>query len=376
MSPSLASHPLRGVFVRTLLGVLIAPADETPEGFRRELGGERFVAIVGAARVHPGPRSRDMAAIGVFLSSEEHGPRELVEQARLAEDAGFDSLLISDHFHPWIDEQGESPFVWSVIGAIAAATRLHVTTGVTCPTVRIHPAIVAQAAATSQLLLDGRFSLGVGSGEALNEHILGDRWPSAPVRLEMLDEAVAVIRELWTGEVVHHRGPHYRVDGARLYSVPDTPPPIVVSAFGPQALALAARIGSGLITTEPDAEAVASYRSEGGRGETCASLKVCWDRSVERATATALRIWPTSALHGPQSQELPMPAHFEQACARVTAEMVTERIACGPDPHLHAAAITAFVDAGFDRIYVNQVGDDWPGFLDFFNAEVRPLLAD
>src|ERR1700710_2381571 len=171
--------------------------------------------------------------IGYFLSSEEFGPRALVDQARRAEAAGFEDLWISDHFHPWNDEQGHSPFVWSVIGAIAQATsRMKVTTAVTCPTVRIHPAIIAQAAATSAVLLDGRFALGLGSGEALNEHILGDRWPEASERLEMLEEAVEGIRTLWQGGVQSHRGRHYRVEHARVYDLPEQTPPILISAFG------------------------------------------------------------------------------------------------------------------------------------------------
>ena len=177
-----------------------------------------------------------MAEIGLFLSSEEHGPKELVAQAQRGEEAGFGSVFISDHFHPWIDRQGESPFVWSVIGGIAATTEMKVTTGVTCPLVRIHPAIVAQAAATSQLLLDGRFVLGVGTGEALNEHILGDHWPPAATRLEMLEEAVGLLREMWEGKRTTRYGRHYTVENARIYSCPDAPPPIVVSAFGPEAL--------------------------------------------------------------------------------------------------------------------------------------------
>src|ERR671935_1877103 len=174
--------------------------------------------------------------IGFFLSSEEHGPAELVRQARLAEEAGFDRLWISDHYHPWNDQQGHSPFVWSVVGALSEATRLPVTTAVTCPTVRTHPAIVAQAAATSAVLLDGRFALGVGSGEALNEHVLGDAWPDADTRLEMLEEAVEVIRTLWRGGQQDHRGRHYTVQNARIYDLPDTPPSIYVSGFGPKAV--------------------------------------------------------------------------------------------------------------------------------------------
>jgi len=204
--------------------------------------------------------------IGFTLSSEDHDPRELVELAKRAEAAGFHALWISDHYHPWIDEQGHSPFVWSVIGAVAEATNLPVTTGVTCPTVRVHPAVVAQAAATSAVLLGGRFALGVGSGEALNEHILGDVWPEADERLEMLEEAVEVMRLLWSGGVQSHRGRHYRVSHARVYDLPEAPPKVLVSGFGPNATKLAARIGDGYATTSPDEELIKLYRSEGGKG--------------------------------------------------------------------------------------------------------------
>ena len=203
--------------------------------------------------------------IGYFLSCEEYTPAQLVEQAVLAERAGFEALWISDHFHPWNDEQGQSPFVWSVIGALSQVCGLPVTTAVTCPTVRTHPAVIAQAAATSAVLHGGRFVLGVGSGEALNEHILGTAWPSAEVRLEMLEEAVEVMRELWTGETVNHRGTHYTVDSARIYTLPDEPPQVYVSGFGPQATDLAGRIGDGYITTKPDADLLQRFRDAGGR---------------------------------------------------------------------------------------------------------------
>src|ERR1700754_574020 len=202
--------------------------------------------------------------IGYFLSSEEFGPRALARPGPQAQNAGLHALWISDHFHPWNDEQGHSPFVWSVIGAIAQATSLPITTGVTCPTIRIHPAVIAQAAATSAVLTGGRFNLGVGSGEALNEHILGDRWPEADVRLEMLEEAVAVMRALWQGGQQSHHGRHYTVENARVYDLPEEPPPILVSGFGPKAIKLAARIGDGFTTTSPDADAIGLYRSEGG----------------------------------------------------------------------------------------------------------------
>src|SRR5919206_1512902 len=215
--------------------------------------------------------------IGYFLSCEEFGPRELVAQARQAEEAGFHGLWISDHFHPWLDAQGQSPFVWGVIGALAEATsRMPVTTAVTCPTVRIHPAVIAQAAATAAVQLDGRFGLGVGSGEALNEHILGDAWPEANERLDMLEEAVAVMRRLWEGKTISHRGRHYTVDRARIYTCPDQPPPVIVSGFGPKAIELAARIGDGFATTQPDPDAIKTYRDSGGKGPVQAGTKVCY----------------------------------------------------------------------------------------------------
>src|ERR687893_590005 len=204
--------------------------------------------------------------IGYFLASEEYGPHELIAQARRAEEAGFHALWVSDHYHPWNDEQGHSTFVWSVIGALAEATSLPVTTGVTCPTERIHPAVIAQAAATSPVMHDGRFTLGVGSGEALNEHILGDRWPEADVRLEMLEEAVEVIRTLWQGGQQSHYGKHYTVENARIYDLPAEPPPVLVSGFGPKAIRLAARIADGFVTTAPDKDGIGLYRSEGGKG--------------------------------------------------------------------------------------------------------------
>ncbi len=316
-----------------------------------------------------------MAEIGLFLSSEEHGPRALLAQAQQGEAAGFSSLLISDHFHPWIDKQGESPFVWSVIGGIAASTELKVTTGVTCPTVRIHPAIVAQAAATSQLLLEGRFVLGVGSGEALNEHILGDHWPPVDTRLEMLEEAVEVMRSLWAGGLVTHHGRHYTVENARLYSCPDTPPPVVISSFGEKSLELAARIGDGLVTVGPDGEAVKGYRSQGGKGPAIGAVKVCWDTDEARARKKAYELWPTESLSGQLNQELAMPSHFEGASELVTEDMVADSTPCGPDPERHAAAITAYFDAGFDEVYINQIGDDLAGFLGFYEKELRSRIG-
>jgi G6PDH family F420-dependent oxidoreductase len=306
--------------------------------------------------------------IGYFLSSEEYDPRELVDQARRAEQAGFHALWISDHYHPWNDEQGHSGFVWSVIGALAEATSLPVTTGVTCPTVRIHPAIIAQAAATSGVLHEGRFNLGVGSGEALNEHILGDRWPEAEVRLELLEEAVEVIRLLWQGGQRSHHGRHYTVENARVYDLPDERPPILVSGFGPKAIKLAARIGDGFCTTSPDRDAIGLYRSEGGKGPVHAGTKVCFGRDEEEARRTAHRLWPNEALPGELAQVLPTPAHFEQACELVTPDKLVTPV--GPDLDRHIASLQAYADAGVDELFVQQIGPEQELFFREWAPEV------
>jgi G6PDH family F420-dependent oxidoreductase len=316
-----------------------------------------------------------MASFGVFLSSEEHPARALVEQARAAETAGFDRAWISDHYHPWNDEQGQSPFVWSVLGGIAAATeRLHVTTAVTCPTIRIHPAIIAQAAATAATMLPGRFTLGVGSGEALNEHVLGDRWPPADERLEMLEEAVEVIRLLWMDGVHSFEGRFYVVEHARIYSRPDTPPDVLVSGFGPKAISCAARIADGFITVGPGADGLRQYRDEKGRGIAQTGLKVCWGEDEAACVDLVHRLWPNEGLPGELPQVLPTPEHFEQATQLVTREMIAEQVPCGPDADRHAAAIQEHVDAGFDEVYINQIGPDQQGFLDFYTRELLPRL--
>jgi G6PDH family F420-dependent oxidoreductase len=316
-----------------------------------------------------------MTTFGYFLSSEEHNPKELVRQAELAEQAGFEALWISDHFHPWLDRQGQSSFVWSVIGAISEATSLPVTTAVTCPIIRIHPAIIAQAAATAQILLDGRFRLGVGTGEALNEHILGDPWPPAEERQRMLEEALEVIRELWTGELVTHRGEFYDVDTARIYSLPDTPPPIYVSGFGPKAVELAGRAGDGYISTSPDRDLVDLFHKAGGAGKpSAAGLKVCWARDEGQARETVHRLWPTSALPGEANQLLPSPRHFEQLAQLVSEEEATKQVPCGPSADDHLRSITQYVEAGFDEVYVSQIGPDQEGFFSFYSAEILPRL--
>jgi G6PDH family F420-dependent oxidoreductase len=322
-----------------------------------------------------------MATIGYFLSSEEHPGSELVRTAVLAERAGFPVAWVSDHFHPWLHEQGHSPFVWSVLGGIAAATqRLRVTTAVTCPTMRIHPAIIAQAAATTAELfgdLDGRsrFDLGVGTGEALNEHILGDHWPVPEQRLSMLEEAVEIIRALWQGRTVDHDGEHYVVENARIYTLPSALPEILVSGFGPKSIEVAARIGDGYITTRPDRDAIDAFRRHGGRGRTQAAVKVCWHEDEQQAVKIAHKTWRNSLLPGQLAQDLTTPSHFEQASDLVTEQMVAEKFTCGPDVDAHVAAIREYVDAGFDEVYVAQMGPDQEGMIRFYEREVLTRLS-
>ncbi|MGW2173975.1 TIGR03557 family F420-dependent LLM class oxidoreductase [Streptomyces sp. NPDC001705] len=317
-----------------------------------------------------------MTSFGYFLASEEFTPAELLEQARAAEQAGFTCLAISDHYHPWTGEQGQSPFVWSMIGALAQVTSLPVTTFVTCPTVRMHPAVNAQAVATSGVLTGNRFRFGVGSGEALNEHILGDDWPAVDVRLEMMEEAVQVIRSLQSGEEVTHRGKHYTVENARLYTVPDEPVPIYVSGFGPKAAAVAGRIGDGFVTMSPDADLVGQFRrAGGGQKPVLGGMKVCWGTDRGQAVKTAHRLWPTQFLPGELGQILPDPAHFEQASTLVTEEAVAEGMVCGDDADEHVRAVAAYVDAGFDEVYVGQIGPDQQGFFDFYRSKVLPRLG-
>jgi G6PDH family F420-dependent oxidoreductase len=316
-----------------------------------------------------------MTTYGYFLSCEEFTPAQLLEQAKLAERAGFEALWISDHYHPWTDEQGQSAFVWSMIGALSQVTSLPISTAVTCPILRIHPAVLAQAAATAGVLLDGRFVLGVGSGEALNEHIFGDAWPSADERLEMLEEAVEVLRLLHSGGVKDHRGKHYTVQNARIYTLPERPVPIYVSGFGPKSASLAGRIGDGFCCTKPDAELVGTFRdSGGGRKPVQGGFKVCWGPDEQAAVETAHRLWANEQLPGELAQVLPTPAHFEQASQLVTPEMIAQSVVCGPDADRHAQNVRQFVEAGYDEVYVEQIGPDQEGFFRFWSEEVQPKL--
>jgi coenzyme F420-dependent glucose-6-phosphate dehydrogenase len=316
--------------------------------------------------------------LGFALSSEEHSATELVDLAVAAEEAGFEFAMISDHYHPWIPAQGQSPFVWGVLGGIAArTTRLRVGTGVTCPIIRTHPAIIAQAAATTAALLPDRFWLGLGTGERLNEHVTGAPWPPADVRTEMLEEAVQVIRTLWGGDEVDHRGRYFTVENARLFSLPDVLPPILMAAGGPAAARSAGKTGDGLIATAPDADLVKEYRAAARSvvGPRIGQLTVCWAENDADAKATAHRWWPNAALHGAVSQELARPDDYAALAQGVTLDQVADEVICGPDPTRYRAAIDDFVEAGFDHIYLHQVGPDQAGFMSFARREILEVLA-
>jgi coenzyme F420-dependent glucose-6-phosphate dehydrogenase len=318
-----------------------------------------------------------MIHLGYALSSEEHTPNDLVRNAQQAEDVGFGFALISDHIHPWVDKQGHSSFVWSVIGAIAhATTSLQLGTGVTCPLIRIHPAIIAHAAATAADMMPGRFFLGVGTGENLNEHVLGHRWPPYQTRRLMLEEAIAIMRQLWEGGSQTHHGTFYTVEQTRLYTLPSEPPPIMIAAGGPSSGKLAGEQGDGLISTAPAAEVVEAFQSAGGgQKPRYGQITVCWAADEAQARRTAYEIWPNAANQGELSQELPLPAHFEQLAKMVTEDQVAESVICGPDPEPYLEAIRKYVDAGFDHIYLHQIGPDQAGFFNFCKKHILPVFA-
>jgi G6PDH family F420-dependent oxidoreductase len=317
-----------------------------------------------------------LITLGYALSSEEHEPNQLIAQAQLAERSGFKFLLISDHFHPWVPQQGQSSFVWSVLGGIAQATqRVRVGTGVTCPTIRIHPALVAQAAATVADMMPGRFFLGLGTGEYLNEHILGDVWPRIEIRREMLAEAVKIIRELWKGEEISHHGTYFTVRDARIYTLPKQLPPIYVAASGPESAELAAEISDGLISTTPDDKVVNAFREAGGTDKPrFGMIKVCWAHSLEEAKEVMKQWWPVSGVSGLLHSDLPTPRHFQDVVEAMGEPKIPEDSIMGPNPTPYLKAIQSMQEIGFDHIYLHQVGPDQEGFLKFFKNELLPVL--
>ncbi|WP_254763729.1 TIGR03557 family F420-dependent LLM class oxidoreductase [Natrinema marinum] len=318
-----------------------------------------------------------MTKLGYTLSSEEFGPQELVDIARQAEEAGFDFCSISDHFHPWVPAQGESPFVWSTLGAIANETdEIEVGVGVTCPTTRIHPLNVAHAVATVDELFGDRFTFGVGTGENLNEHVTGERWPEHDVRLERLEEAMDVMRKLWTGETTSHRGEHYTVENATLFTVPDDQPTTIASAFGPQTAEWTAEHADGLWCSGPRSEPVKAYEDAGGEGPTYTQLHGCYADSEEEAVETIYEQWPNGSIPGELGQELPTPAHFEQAAQMVEKEDIAESgTTTEPDAGAHIESIEEAVDAGYDHVYVHQIGPEQEKAIEFHAAEVLPSFS-
>jgi coenzyme F420-dependent glucose-6-phosphate dehydrogenase len=312
--------------------------------------------------------------LGYALSSEEHSPADLVRHARLAEEAGFGFGLISDHIHPWTNRQGHSAFVWGALGGIAQATSdFRVGTGVTCPLIRIHPAIVAHAAATAACLMPGRFFLGVGTGENLNEHVLGAKWPAADERLGMLEEAVQVMRLLWQGDYQTHRGRHYTVENLRIFDLPDEPIEVAVAAMQPNAAELAGRIGDALVNVAPKEEIIDKFEAAGGKGKPkYGQVTICWAKSKDEAKQTAFELWPNALVQGSASQELPLPSDFEQLVEDREADELEDVLTLGPDPDEYLDELKEYDEAGYTHAYIHQIGPDQEGFLNFAKTALLP----
>ena len=314
--------------------------------------------------------------IGYKLSTEGFGPSEIIRQAVAAEQAGFDFVEISDHFHPWLDRQGHSGFTWSILGAIAArTTRVGLVTGVTCPTMRYHPAVVAQAAATMSLISSGRFTLGVGAGENLNEHIIGEGWPTARIRHRMLREALEIIRLLWQGGYHSYDGEFLQLADAQVFDLPDELPKIVVAGGGKAAATIAAELGDGIFATEPRPDLVSAYAGAGGDGVRYAEVPLAFAASETDAAAAVLEKEPWFATGWPVMSELPNPKNFEAASSTVREEDVLKQFACGPDVERHLEVIGQFRDAGFDHLVLHNGGPDPDAFFEFFAGELKPRLA-
>ncbi|PTR32352.1 G6PDH family F420-dependent oxidoreductase [Rhodococcus sp. OK519] len=315
--------------------------------------------------------------IGYKLFAEAYSPAELVRQAVRAEEVGFDFVEISDHFHPWLHDQNHSGFAWSILGAIAARTStLELATGVTCPFVRYHPAIIAQAAATTALLSDGRFVLGVGTGERLNEHVVARGWPPASTRSEMLRESIDIIRLLWSGGYHSYRGRHIELEDARVFDLPDELPPIIVAASGGPAARIAAELGDGLFATDADADLIEKYRSAGGSGPRYGEVPLSWAATEEAALKSAHKLFRFSAAGWKVQAELPNPINFEAASSVVRESDLADSFGLGPDVRSHLERIRSFADAGFDHLALVNAGPEVDGFFSFYADELAPALAD
>jgi G6PDH family F420-dependent oxidoreductase len=318
-----------------------------------------------------------MPKFGYTLYCEGNPPKDLVRQAVAAEEAGFDFLVISDHYHPWLTSQSHSAFAWSVLGAVAQATdRIELATMVTCPIMRYHPAIVAQMSATVAVLSDERFTLGLGAGERLNEHIVGRGWPPVDVRHEMLREAVGVIRELWDGGYVTHRGEHFVVEDARVFDLPRRRIPTYVAAGGKRAAELAADIADGVCATEPDERIVSAYLGAGGDpAATWGQVVLAWAEDEETGLVDAHAQFRFAAGGWKVQSELPNPANFDAATQTITPQELGEAIPAGPDVDRHAAAVREFAEAGFEHIALAYPGSDSDGFMRFWRDGLRDAVC-
>lgn len=314
--------------------------------------------------------------IGYKLSAEAFGPGELIRQAVRAEQVGFDFVEISDHFHPWLEEQGHSPHPWVVLGAIAERTEhLEMATGVTCPTIRYHPATIAQAAATLSLISKNRFTLGVGSGERLNEHIVGQEFPdSLDVRHERLREALEIIRLLWRGGYQSYNGRWLQLHDARIFDLPATPPPIAVAASGSKSARIAGELGDGLFATEPKPGVVRQYQAAGGAGPRYAEVPMAWAPTEQEAARAALETTRWAVTGWTVMSELPNPRSFAAATTTVREDDMRAQLACGPDPERYVEVARPFVEAGFDRLVTMNAGPDPDGFFDFYRQELDGRL--
>lgn len=316
-----------------------------------------------------------MVKLGYKLMTEEHGPADLVRNAKRAEQAGFDFAAISDHYFPWLEEQGHSPFAWSVLGAVAEATEhLGLMTSVTCPIMRYHPAIVAQAAATMGLLTDGRFTLGLGAGERLNEHVVGAGWPGVVERHERLSEALDIIQGLLSGKLTTYRGQHFQLDHARLFDRPKRKLPVIVAAGGPEAGRLAGEKADGLMVTEPEKELIKAFTAGGGKGPRYAEVAMCCGADEDKARKTAHRYFRWSLAGWPVLAELPHDEAFAAASEHVSVETIGEEISCGPSADRHLEAIHAFTAIGCDHIILTQIGPDQDFFFELFERKLAPAL--
>ncbi|QDW63637.1 TIGR03557 family F420-dependent LLM class oxidoreductase [Oerskovia sp. KBS0722] len=319
-----------------------------------------------------------MTRFGYTLMTEQSGPKDLVDYAVAAERIGFDFEVSSDHYFPWLDSQGHSPYAWTVLGAVAHATRhVDLMTYVTCPTIRYHPAVVAQKAATLGILSDGRFTLGLGAGENLNEHVVGRGWPAVDERHGLLVEAVDIISELFTGELLSYRGEYFQVDSARLWDLPDSPVEIGIAVSGAQSVASFATLADHLVATEPKPELVTAWDRARDAAELPPSRKIgqipiCWDTEHERALTRAHDQFRWSGLGWPVNANLPTTQAFASASAFVRPEDVAESIPCGPDLDAIVEAVSAYWEAGFTDVALVQVGDE--GQQDFLDQAAGPLL--